>query len=199
MQTLNTNNNRTHTNGNGTKAASMPSVSEELPVAVPHNPESVPSKGGAHRSGDPITRRRDIHGNRHPWFFAHSVPSVEDVPLRETALASAIEAIRERFAITAAELEHYYDHKLRPALRRLIAIRDAEESRVVSHNEKAVIVGETLDAESTRVNADDAVAIAAIEASLADAHVDAGRSRLALAGSMTLRILSPTRRPRSAS
>ena len=59
--------------------------------------------------GDRITRLRDKFFNRLPWFYAHSVPVVHDVPLKETALAGAIEEIRVELPVAAADPWRYKD------------------------------------------------------------------------------------------
>jgi hypothetical protein len=139
------------------------------------NPEASPAIAGAHRVADLITRRRDAHGNRHPWFYSHGVPTIEDVPLLQTPLADATAAIKERLPISGAELEHEYDHKLRPALRRLIAIRDAEDKELVRHNEQAEQLSKDLDKEIEAVAEAEKQALAEVEARLVNAHRDAAR------------------------
>ena len=108
-------------------------------------PEATSAVGGLHRLGDLIPRRRDMHGNRLPWFYAHRVPTIADIPLQQTALSRAIAEITAALSITGTELEHYYEQKLRPALQRLLAIRDAEEASLKASNRAALQMGEALD------------------------------------------------------
>jgi hypothetical protein len=142
-------------------------------VLMDGNPETVPTPGGAHRAQDALTRLRDKWGNRLPWFYSYSVPLIEDVPLARTPLASAAAHIRERLPIVGGDLEHFYDHKLRPALRRLVAVTDAELSRLEEANARAASLDLALDAEEVVANAADREALALREAALPDAHAEA--------------------------
>jgi hypothetical protein len=157
---------RTHHNGTELRAKGLTPLS-----ARPGPPES----GGAHRTGDLIHRRRDAQGNRLPWFYAHRIATVDDTPLRETALTGAIDAIRAHSPIDAFELEHCYEQKLRPALRHLIAVRTEEEARLKSYNQKVSDHGEALDREIERVSQDDRNTLAEAERSLNAAHLEAAR------------------------
>ena len=91
----------------------------------------------AHREHDLKIRRRDRDGNRLGWFYHFNVPSIEDLPLQQTALGEAVAHIRESLPVRAAELAHFYDHKLRPAFRRLLAVRLEEETRLEAWNERS--------------------------------------------------------------
>ncbi len=123
---------------------------------------------------DPVNRRRDRHGNRLPWFYSHAVPTVEDVPLERTPYADAVAAIRERLPIAAAELHAHYDHKLRPAVRRLNALNVELESRVTAGNDDVERHNADLDARWDAETQADRAALALAEDALAIAHEEAG-------------------------
>lgn len=162
-----------------------PSFPVEIGTSSPTasaNPEAVPTVGGAHRVADRITRQRDKVGNRLPWFYSHSVPVIEDVPLDQTQLADALRIIKEQLPITGAELEHFYDRKLRPALRRLLAVRDEEEGKQHSYAYETSELNHALDKETERVNQADREAIAGLDGALPEAHRQAARKVTAAGG-----------------
>ena len=137
MQTQN--NNSHYRNGSDTTESPLDlrglrsdsnSVESEMPVAA-----SAPTT--SHRKHDLITRRRDRFGNRLGCFYHFDIPTIEDRPLAETALATAVERIRETQLIRADEIAHFYDEKLRPAFRLVLAVREEEEIRRADYNERA--------------------------------------------------------------
>jgi hypothetical protein len=139
-----------------------------------------PADTQAHREHDLILRRRDRFGNRLGWFYHFNIPTIEDLPLEQTALGAAVAVVRESLPLRAADLAHFYDHKLRPAFRRLLAVRLEEETRLGEYNAGARRSQEEADTEQARLEeARDAAthpthaAVIALDADLIAAHQEA--------------------------
>ena len=138
---------------------------------------------------DLLTRLRDKWGNRLGWSSVFSIPTIEDVPLNETALAPAVAIIAEKIPLRAFTLSHYYDGKLRVAYRRFYRVLDEEITKVASSNAFAVrsnaaILGTQKFLEDVR-NSETLVsreALTALEDGLlSEAHTDAA-TKVAVAG-----------------
>lgn len=164
-----------HGNGSGANDSSAPQA--QPPASLPG---SAGAAVGAHREHDLKVRNRDRSGNRLPWSFAFSIPTIEDRPLAETPLAEAVALIKQQMPIRADHLHHFYDEKLRPAYRRVIAVRDEEEARLAAYNAQAQRIEARIDAEqeALRGKRDMAVAkdrdnLVALDAPLSEAHREA--------------------------
>jgi len=126
-------------------------------------------------STDPLTRRRDKHGNRLPWYYSHAVPTVEDIPLEQTPYAEAIQHMRQRLPIAAAELHAYYDHKLRPALRRVNTLKAQLENKLTRNQDQLAWHNAELDTRWEAETVDDRTALTQQEEALSAAHEEAAR------------------------
>ena len=134
----------------------------------------------AHREQDLKVRNRDRFGNRLGWFYHFNIPTIEDLPLAQTALGEAVAHIRESLPLWAAELAHFYDHKLRPAFRRLLAVRDEEDERLEAFNRRAQRLHAQADADQARLTEERDAAtlgtrndVLALDDALTAAHQDA--------------------------
>jgi len=138
---------------------------------------------------DLLTRLRDKWGNRRGWSSVFSVPTVEDRPLGETALAPAVRVIEARLPLRAATLHHFYDEKLHAALHRFRSVLAEETNALAAENafaaqRNAEITAHQAALEEARDAATqaDRKALTALEdGPLAEAHADAAE-KVARAG-----------------
>lgn len=143
--------------------------------ALPHAPVAAPAPH------DLLTRLRDKWGNRLGWSSVFSIPTVEDVPLEGTPLAPGLRVIEAALPLRASTLHHFYDIKLRPALRRFWAVLQEETDRLAEENAFALRRNaEIAGAQAARGAERDAATLSVREAltaledgSLAQAHADA--------------------------
>lgn len=150
-------------------------------VGVPANASPAPH--------DLLTRLRDKWGNRLGWSSVFSIPTVEDVPLSETALAPGLRVIEEHIPLRAATLHHFYDEKLRAALRRFWRVLAEETSQqsgenafAAERNCEVTAQQEALEKARDAATLSDREALQVLEdGSLAEAHADAAQ-KVALAG-----------------
>ncbi len=126
---------------------------------------------------DRITRLRDRHGNRQPWYYSYLIAIVDDVVLEKTPLAGAIAFLRERDPLLADKLHHFYDRQLLPALRTLLAVSREECEALQRYNAYVVQRGAEIDAEQNRLLAErdgttarDREAIVAMDGPIQQAH-----------------------------
>ena len=160
-----------HTNG----TQRFPAFPMEQDAVPPRMPTPAVAEAGAHREADPLTHPRDEHGNRLPWSYAAGPAWVDDVPAYETDMKGAIAFVEQHDPLAAREMGHFYDQRLLPTLRRLVAIRDEEERKAAQNRAQADGHNRLLEEEETRVNQDDRDALAAVEEQLSPAHEEAGR------------------------
>lgn len=127
---------------------------------------------------DLLTRLRDKWGNRLGWASVFSIPTVEDVPLEQTPLAPGLRAIAANLPVRAATLHHFYDVKLRPALRRFWDVLQEETARQEEANAFAqrrnaaiTVEQQSLESERDAATLPDRQALTALEdGPLAEAH-----------------------------
>lgn len=146
----------------------------------------APAKAVVH---DLINRNRDSQGNRLPWFFSYSVPAIQDVPLEETALAEAIAMICEQRPLQGKVLQHFFEDKLRPAIRRVPQVLAEETTRRNNCNTFALQINREIKAKQAQIVQRRDAATAAqrsiletLDASLHQAHSHAAE-RVARTGS----------------
>ena len=138
---------------------------------------------------DLLTRLRDKWGNRLGWASVFSIPTVEDVPLAETALAPGLRVLEVQMPLRASTLHHFYDEKLRAALRRFRRVLAEETDRLAESNafaagRNAGIMTEqkALERERDAATLADRQALTALEdGPVAEAHADAA-AKVAAAG-----------------
>ncbi len=185
MQTIHTNgtqSNGTQSNttaGNGTQALAEGGVR----IGTPGTGSPAPAPH------DRLTRLRDKWGNRLGWSSVFSIPTVEDVPLEETALAPGMRVITARLPLRASTLHHFYDAKLRPALRRFWHVLEEEGARLdernafaAGRNAEITAAQKVLEGERDTATLPDRQALTALEdGALAEAHGDAAE-KVARAG-----------------
>lgn len=155
-------------------------------TAPPTIPGTPP--GSTRPIQDLITRNRDQKRNRLGWSYFGSVPTIEDIPLEQTALAKAIAAIETERQLLANSLQHLFDDKLRPAVRRAQGVREEEEARLAAQNSRALAVNAEIETKQAQlaekrdaaVNADRA-ALRELDEPLRQAHITAAE-RVALVG-----------------
>ena len=188
MQTNQTNgsiSNGTSSNGSlgngaeiGARSGSIAPVQEARPAGTPADGSPVPAPH------DLLTRLRDKWGNRLGWSSVFSIPTVEDVPLEETALAPGLRVIEAQIPVRAATLHHFYDMKLRPALRRFWQVLAEEGTRLEERNRFAAGRNGQITAEQTALEgqrdaatAEDRRALKALEdGDLLAAHAEAAQN-----------------------
>jgi hypothetical protein len=109
------------------------------------------------------------------------VPIVDDLPLAQTPLWEAVEWIRQGRPTLAARLHHFYDEKLRPALRRWHAVREEEEVRkevynaqAQEHNALISVQQDTLRVERDAAIAPEQAMFRTLDLQIAEAHQEAG-------------------------
>lgn len=130
-----------------------------------------------HLPGPPVPRRRDKNRNRLHEGYAHIHPIVDDMPIANTPLKRVVDQIAKHNPATAAIIEHEYDHKLLPMLRRVNRVKNDEEAAMASRNAAIAARNSTVDAairsaievETTRKDAANRD-IANVEAELATAQ-----------------------------
>ena len=130
---------------------------------------------------DLLTRLRDKWGNRLGWASVFSIPTIDDVSLEETPLASGLSVITAQSPVRAATLHHFYDFKLCPALRRFWHVLEEETARQAERNATAVqrnveitAKQEALETGRDAATLPDREALTALEdGPLAEAHADA--------------------------
>lgn len=139
---------------------------------------------------DLLTRLRDKWGNRLGWASVFSIPTVEDVPLAETALAPGLRVLEVQMPLRASTLHHFYDEKLRAALRRFRRVLAEETDRLAESNafaagRNAGIMTEqkALEGERDAATLADRQALTALEdGPVAEAHADAAEKVAAAGG-----------------
>lgn len=184
MQTIHTNGTQSSgTQSSGTQHSDTGIAPGELRPDVPGGGSSTPAPH------DLLTRLRDKWGNRLGWSSVFSIPTVEDVPLEETALAPGLRVVEAQMPLRAATLHHFYDEKLRPALRRFWRVLAEETDALAAQNAFAATRNaeitaqqEALEGDRDAATAPNRLALTALEdGPLADAHGSAA-DRVAQAG-----------------
>ena len=171
---MQTNGTQMNTHTNGTESAARSGFALPAPV--------VPGAGfPAPAPHDWLTRLRDKWGNRLGWSSVFSIPTVDDVPLEQTPLAPGLRAIEAQLPVRASTLHHFYDYKLRPALRRFWHVLAEETARLEAGNAFAAQRNAEITAQQQALEADrdlrtapDRQALTALEdGPLTQAHEDA--------------------------
>jgi hypothetical protein len=156
-------------------------------AALPPGSDTQSEVWAAH---DLIQRRRDAHGNRLGSVCHYTIPTVDDVPVEQTPLITAIEKISEQHPILGALLQHAYQHKLQTRRCEAREIRQEEERRRTEHNQRAVQENakierqqEQLQKAQERATRADRAALRALDAPLLAAHQQAA-ARVAHVGGL---------------
>lgn len=112
----------------------VPGAPRPAPYVLP-TPEVVPENAEpGYARHDLKTRNRNERGDRLPWSYTYSVPTIEDVPLEETPLAGALAVIEAVNPGRSATLHHFYNKKLLDALHRFQRVR-AEEAAAAAERD----------------------------------------------------------------
>jgi hypothetical protein len=137
---------------------------------------------------DTLTRQRDAQGNSLAGTYAYDLPTVDDVPLEQTAWAHLVALAEKSNPALAYDLHAFYERKLRPSIHRVLDVRRQEEEAVSRRNAAASAHNKQLEAKIAKLRQDeqlltqkDKAALAALEDPLSRAHQEAAH-RVALAG-----------------
>src|SRR5437588_1573364 len=101
---------------------------------------------------DRITRLRDKHGNRLPWFYSYLIPVVGNKPLEETPYFKLIEHIEESYPLRAARLHGFYNGELLEALKRLAAVSQEADEALTKYNAHVIAKNAAIEGEQTRLS-----------------------------------------------
>ena len=156
-------------------AAAKPSLLRRLDAQRRAPGQAARSVADQH---DPLTRRRDEHGNPMPRVEAFlAPPAADDKPLQITPLRGALEVVAARAPGRAAWLHHFYDHRVLPALARLHDVaRDEWElvaksnAEIERHNAALSARQADLERERDEATLPDRTAVAALDEPIAGAH-----------------------------
>jgi len=140
---------------NGFHAVAPAEASSEPVPTFPAQPPSLT---------DRIARPRDKKGNRLPWSYAYSVPTVDGTPVEKTPLQSGFDIIGQEFPLDAAEVAHFYNHKLLESRGEVGKSLAEETDALACANARATDVNRELDAAWEQQTAPDRQLLAETEA-----------------------------------
>ena len=147
-------------------------------LAIP--PFPAPGTDPKNAEHDLKTRNRNERGDRLPWTYTYSIPTIEDMPLEKTPLARALGVIEAVMPGRAATLHHFYNGKLLDALHRFQKVRAEEEAAAADRDAYAVRTNAAIDEHQAELTQQrdaatqaDRMALAVLEDQLGAAHADA--------------------------
>ena len=165
--------NHAENNGAGYAQDAAPLAGKPFRFGTALSPAAIDT-AEPHKETDQIARNRDAHGNRLPWAYAGSPVLVDDVDAYQTDMKRIIAEVDTHDPIAGAELGHFYNQRLLPTLRRLVAVHEDAEKGTAQARAQAEAHNRFLDEQDAEINRDDRNTLAHTEAALPDAHAQAG-------------------------